>query len=118
MNKLIRLPWVRGLIIILCVVVSIGLIRSIASLWQKRDMVENRRKVLEYEQTEHEALEAQAQVATTSAYLEEVARNKLGLVKEGETVVLLDQQQTTNNKEQITEQENLPNWKRWVRLFF
>jgi len=81
-------------------------------------MVENRRKVLQYVQTEHEELETQAQDATTSAYLEEVARNKLGLVKEGETVVLLDKQQITNNKEQIAEQENLPNWKRWVKLFF
>ena len=119
MNKLIRLPWVRAIIIITCIVISIGLVRSIVSLWQKKDMVEDRRNVLKYVENENEELKRKLQDATSSAYVEELARNKLGLVREGETVVLMDKRALElMQKTQDQQEEQLPNWKRWMRLFF
>jgi cell division protein FtsB len=119
MNKLIRLPWVRVIIIITSIIISIGLVRSIISLWQKKDMVVDRQRVLEYAQQEHTELENKLQDATSSAYVEELARNKLGLVKEGETVVLMDKRAfELLQKSQDTVSEQLPNWKRWLKLFF
>jgi len=51
-------------------------------------------------------------------FIEQEARNKLNMVKEGETVVVLP----PNLKELLGEKENqpqilLPNWRQWLNLF-
>lgn len=57
--------------------------------------------------------------AKTPDFIEEQARNKLGLVKEGETVIVISQEkikQVLGAKR--TEEIKLPNPLGWLRLFF
>ena len=52
-------------------------------------------------------------------FVEEIARNKLGLVKDGETIVIIPEDKI---KEILGATESaeprLPNWKGWLKLFW
>ena len=70
------------------------------------------------EKNENQRLKRDFIKANTNEFIEEQARNKLLLVKEGEQKVIIPKEliasQTAQNK--ITENE--PNWRKWWNLFF
>jgi len=72
---------------------------------------------LEQLRRENEALKKELEYKKSDEFAEGEIRNKLGLIKEGETVVIIpkeeDQQVTTDNG-QLTK----PNWEKWRDLFF
>lgn len=67
---------------------------------------------------ENEALRRELEYKRSQEFAEAEIRNKLGLVKEGEAVVVLpkqdDERLTTNDESKIEE----PNWQKWWNLFF
>lgn len=115
--KLFHNTIIRLLFLFVGVVVIIGLSRSVVDLWQRRGIVNEREAELRKLQEEQRALTKQLEEATSSAFVEKVAREKLGLVKDGETVVIMDKTET-RDKRQETGEQDLPNWKQWWRLFF
>ena len=50
--------------------------------------------------------------------MERMAREKLGLVKEGETIVIMKNEKLKMTNEEQEVEENSPNWKKWWGLFF
>ncbi len=53
-------------------------------------------------------------------FIEEIARNKLGLARPGETIVIIPEQaisQVLGVQKQVSEVK-LPNWQAWLRLIF
>jgi cell division protein FtsB len=108
---------VRTGILALSVLIAIGIIRSVITIWQKRGIVTERSAVLKAEEAKHADLEQKLREATSAAFVERVARENLGLVKEGEQVVILDKSKLSNgnNQEKIPE---VPSWKLWWKLFF
>lgn len=54
-------------------------------------------------------------------FIEEEARNKLGLAREGETVVIISQKEIDKvlgvEKKQV-EEPKIPNWQGWLKLFW
>lgn len=115
--KLFQHTIIRLIFLLVGIVVIIGLFRSVVDLWQKRGIVNEREAELRQLQEEQSALIAQLEEATSSAFVEKVAREKLGLVKEGEIVVIMDKTETGDRRQETGEQD-LPNWKQWWRLFF
>lgn len=105
----------RTFVLIVIAIVAIGGIRSIVGIWQKRGIVEERRQVLEAEQRKYSELEIKLQEATSAAFVEETARNKLGLVKPGESVIIMNKATPEAN---ILPQFEKPLWKQWWELFF
>jgi len=116
--NIIRHPTARFLVVGLCVLVSFGLIRSLWDTWRRGDQVAQRREVLKKEQDKNSKLTKQLEVATSAAFIEREARNKLGLAKEGETIVLMGTPIPEDTQPQSTVRTPLSRWQLWWRLFF
>jgi cell division protein FtsB len=106
----------RGVILVLSLLAAFGVVRSVVTIWQKRGIVEERVAVLKMEEAKRADLEAKLREATTSAFVERVAREKLGLVREGEKVVIMDRTQSSQSA--TSKLEHIPTWKQWWQLFF
>jgi cell division protein FtsB len=75
------------------------------------------------ERLKQEELKTRLQEVNRDFYQEKQARDKLGLAKPGEIVVVLpDEDLLKRLSPRALEQENLeppePNWRKWARLFF
>lgn len=96
-----------------------NLVRSIYTLWQKRDLVENARQEVEEKKRENEVLKKKIKTVERPQFIEEEARNKLFLSKPGEGVIVLSQKdlEATLSAEPKP-RDSRPNWKKWLDLFF
>jgi len=113
-----RFSFARLIIGVVSVFVSVGLVRSIIGHWQKRTIVTDRQEAYRLEQARNQELTRKLEEATSSAFVEKQAREKLGLVKPGDTIVLLDTSQNPELNDQINTDDGIPNWKKWWKLFF
>ena len=102
--------------------ISLGAIvtapRSLFEMWQRRGLLQERQEVRDVLASKNEELKRELAQAQTPEYIEEVAREKLGLVKEGETIILMPNNQSTISNESQIQEDYIPNWKKWWRLFF
>jgi len=114
MRRIIFFAVVIGLILVIN-----NQVRSIYDLWQKKDLVLNAQKELEYLGEENKKLESELSYAQTDEFIEKTARDKLLFVKEGEDQVLIPDEVINNVKveDQEVKQEK-PNWKKWWEVFF
>ncbi len=88
------------------------------SSWKKKDIVKEREVVLSRVERESQQFKKQLEEAQTPAFIEKAARDKLGLVKPGEIVVLLGTSQATSSVSLREPREESANWKQWWKLFF
>jgi cell division protein FtsB len=102
--------------ILVSCLICFKLLGSIISNVQRIDFVARRSVVLKKEQQRNEVLQEQLRVATSASFLEKQAREKLGLVKEGETVVLMGK--PNQSEGQQPSQAPQDRWERWWKLFF
>lgn len=111
---------IRLVIIGISAIVVVNLSRSIWDLWRRRDIVAERQEVLHRLEVENKRLKDELTYSESPLFIEQEARNRLGLGREGEEIVLLPKQQETGDKKQETGEgkESVPNWKKWWRLFF
>lgn len=111
-NRIFRLLVVLGgmtLIVILS--------QSIYSLWHKQDIIREREEALTRVEAENQRLKQALKETQDPAFVERQAREKLGMVKEGETIVLMDKSRIPNPND-TKNQEQIPNWRKWWSLFF
>lgn len=104
------------LISIISLAFIVSLSRSIYTLWQKGDLVTQREAILTTRKDENQALSQKLSQVQDEAFIEEQARNKLNLSREGEIVVVLPKDLPVASEApapQIT-----PNWQQWWKLFF
>ena len=109
---------IRLIIGVVSLFVAVGLVRSIVDHWHKRTIVSERQEALRREEEQNRELIAKLEEATSAAFIEREAREKLGLVKEGDTIVLLDKSQTSSSNDQTSTEDSAPSWKKWWKLFF
>lgn len=114
-SRLFRLIITMGSLLLV-----VSLSRSILNLWGKYDIVRERQQELDREKDRNAKLKAEFEQVQRPEFIEREAREKLGMVKEGEAVVLLPKSQIPNSNDQTSDnkKENLPKWKLWWRLFF
>lgn len=115
--KLLRNRLFRLVLTAVCLIAIFTLSRSILDLVKRRDVVKERQQELLRVEAENAKLKAQLNEVQSPGFIERMAREKLGLVKVGETVVFLPQATGSSVTEAKTD-ENLPNWKKWWKLFF
>lgn len=112
-------PFQNKIVQFLVFVVSLGLclsaIGTILDLWHRKDIVSTRQTDLTTITKENQKLEQQLQDTKSSDYVEKIARNKLGMVKDGESIILLPE---VGSKPQVQQEITEPHWKIWWRLFF
>mgnify|MGYP001594732831 CR=1 FL=1 len=103
-------------IIIIGLLLIVNLTRSIVELlgsWNKIDEV---KKEMEFSQKKNDELKIKLEKVQSREFIEKIARDKLGLAKEGETVVILPSIEPEATKSGV--ETNLPNWQKWWQLFF
>lgn len=101
--------------IIVCLFIINGLVRSIYDLWHKQDLVVSAKTELERERKENERLNQQLVLVQSQAFIESEARNKLLMLKPGESGVIVPQELIEKKVEKKAPEP--PNWQKWVNLF-
>lgn len=93
-----------------------NLVQSIYDLWQKQDLLVQANLRLEKEKKRHEELRRKLAVVESEHFIEEQARNKLFLGREGESEVILPPPAETSVASAAAEKK--PNYQQWLDLFF
>lgn len=106
-------------IVIISLMVIVAFAHSTYTFWKRRDIVGIQQQKLKELESEHERLNKALTEAQTPEFIERVAREKLGLIKPGETVVILASE-ATRSADPIKEpqDERKPSWRLWWELFF
>jgi cell division protein FtsB len=107
-------------ILIIGVSLIVNLSRDILRLLRAGEQVKKAEEKLEEQEKEREELVGKKEYFQSPEFVEEEARNKLNLAREEETIVILppNVEEMSEWMEQEDREEELPNWKRWWRLFF
>ena len=111
-------------IIVIGLFIIYGSSRNIIELWQQKQRVWKIQKEVKELEIEEAELKKKLEYYNSDEYVEKMAREKLLLQKEGETVILLpqgqNQDQSLNIKDQNYEDNNKTEpsiWQRLVELF-
>jgi len=122
LNKKLNLSIRSRSIQIIIIIAGIGLIvnlsKDIMRLLRSGDELKlAEQKVVELEE-ERALLKEKKEYYQSEGFVEEVARNKLNMSKEGETIVILpkDVKGVLGTKDSQLP-EFVPSWKQWVNLF-
>jgi cell division protein FtsB len=118
--KIVSHPVIRIIITLVSLAICIGLVRSIFDTFNRRNIVSERREVLKKEQELHAQLQEQLKEATSASFIEKQARDKLGLAKEEEIIVLLGKpgSREASGSSSGTSGPALSRWRKWWNLFF
>lgn len=112
---------IRWIVIFVSIFTIISLSRSVVDLWERRTIVEQEQRRLREFEKKHEDLTQKLQIVQTPEFVEREARERLGMAKEGETIILLDGSSLpddTGKEIQVDNAPTLPYWKRWWQVFF
>lgn len=101
--------------IVICILLINTLLRSIYDLWSKQDLVVTAENDLKREKRENEKLKQQLVLVSDENFVETEARNKLFMVRPGESGVIVPE--GLIQKKEKKEVENIPNWQKWINLF-
>jgi cell division protein FtsB len=101
---------------IFLVFACVSLSRSIWDSYQKLGVLKASDAEIKKLQAENERLKNEVEYRKTPFYIEKSAREKLGYGKNGETIYVVENLAT--GSAEVDETASLPNWQRWVKLFF
>jgi len=106
-------------ILIIGISLIINLSRDILRLLKAGDQIKLAEQKVEKLKKEQKEILEKHQYYQSEEFIEEEARNKLGFSRPGETVVILppNVSQILGRKEEKPAEE-IPNWKKWFKLFF
>ena len=105
------------LVVFFALILAYNSFRKIGDFKLTAQTVEDREAYLESLKKQNIKLKEELEYKESSQFAELEIRNKLGLAKAGETVVIVpkevDERQTQNDKRDT----NKPNWVKWKELF-
>lgn len=104
-----------GIMLVLLLLIK-NIVTSIISLKQNSHIVTTLRQQEREELQKKEFLKQQLYFSNTQEFIEKQAREKLGMVKQGEYIILAPP--TKNEDEKSVVIDNTSNWKKWWNLFF
>jgi len=112
----------KKVINLVILIAGIGLIislsRDILRLLKVDDRIDQARLKVERLEKEQTELEAKKTFFESEVFVEQQARNKLNLSKEGEVVVVLPPNvEELVGYEELQKSPETPNWKQWLNLF-
>jgi cell division protein FtsB len=112
-------PYIKkgAILIVTAILVLIikSLISSISETLDRTKMLSYLEEELSQKKQESAYLKERLIIAKTEKFVEEEARIKLGMVREGEKIV---GDRKIEAKKLKIERPELPNWKKWQNLFF
>lgn len=109
--------------LVVALLITISIIRSVLRIISAQKQVEDARQELSSEIQKHQSLKSELDNMQTLQFKERQARDKLGLAKPNEVVVIMPEEEVLRRlspRVQKNDVENLPspNWERWFKLFF
>ncbi len=115
-NKIaVYLIW--GLILLL----TLNLLKDINRARQIKEQIASERAKLAKIEADNKKLEEELLHTQSPDFIEKQVRDKLGLAKEGEAIVVLPDEETLKKlaPQAPTEADSLPdpNWRKWLKLF-
>ncbi len=110
---------IPGLIIIFSLYLIVSLSREIFDLVQKEKIIGKEQLKLEQLKVETQVFKEQLDYVQSGEFVEKEAREKLGMTREGETVVILpeDFEEMVEQSQGAVDPAEIPNWKQWLGLF-
>lgn len=102
---------------LICLLVIQGLVRSIFTLWEKRDVYASKQEELARVKKEHESLKEQEKIVNDPQFAEKEIRNKLFLVKPNEKIVLLPTGISEKETKSYKKKQEKPIYEQWLKLF-
>ena len=112
----------RNLILVIVLIIGFFLaynsFNKIMTFRENAKTVENAQERLDRLKKENEALKAEFEYKKSNEFAEEEIRNKLGLAKEDEVVLILPNEEDSSQLTVHSSQSSKPNWVKWRKLFF
>jgi len=109
------------LLIFLFLLMFVSLIRNILRVVESNKRIEKAQGRVEKLKKENEELEKNLAITKSGEFIERQLRDKLGLAKEGEIVIVLPDEKILETLAPSLEEEEEtlpdPNWKKWLKLF-
>lgn len=110
----------RNLILVLVVIIALFLaynsFNKIKDFRLTTETVEGKQAYLESLKKQNAELERELEYKESSQFAELEIRNKLGLAKPGEVVVVVPKEDTNDKVQESTNTK--PNWQKWKELLF
>lgn len=112
-------PYIRKLVIVIILIVLVLVLKNrftaLISAFNRTNILSSLQEELERKKQDNEYLKQKLFIAKTDEFVEEEARTKLGMIKEGEKIV---GDRKIEPKKPEVEKPELANWKKWQDLFF
>lgn len=105
------------LIVVVLLLIINGLIHSILDLWGKQSLVTQAKNEFSRQKLLNQKLKGELSYVKSSQFIDEQAHNKLFMVKPGEQEVLISQKLIKTSRSQ-NKVKDIPNWQKWLNLFF
>jgi cell division protein FtsB len=106
----------------LVILFVISLIRNFSKIGGAKKRIEAAEERVERLKEENEEAKKRLAEVKGEEYIEKQLRDKLGLAKEGEIVIVLPDEETLRKiAPSLPEEEDVlpdPTWKKWLKLFF
>lgn len=106
----------------LVVILVVSTIKNISRVTAIRSEVDKEKQRLEKMQADNTKLQEQINEAQSEEFIDKQIRDKLGLTREGEAIVVLPDEEIIRNfaPPKVSEEQTLPdpNWLKWKKLFF
>ena len=119
-SKTIKLS--KYLIYVLLILLAISVYKNISKIKQIYKRITEKEEDVRKLEESNKNLERKVEESSSPDYIEKQIRDKLGLAKEGEVVVVLPAPEVLRKyaPQVEREEENLPdpNWKKWLHLFY
>lgn len=111
--------FLRLVICLIGILLAVNLARGVFGLWKSTDRIRVIEDKLKEAEAKNENLRQKEAFYRSDEFVEQEARNKLNMAKNGETIVIMPE----NLEEALGMVKPLPtspipNWKRWVEVFF
>ena len=97
-------------------VFTVRLSRNVWKLWKAGERIKDAESGVRSQELENQELQKRLAEVQSPEFIEREAREKLGLGKEGETIIVLPPQNEKSNTQYSISNE--PNWKKWWNLYF
>jgi hypothetical protein len=111
----------KGGLLIITIMVVVSFVQNVRSLQRGRLELAKIQEKIRIEEEKNQKAKKDLEIAQSNTYKEQQIREKLGLVKEGETLVVLPDKNEVRRlgEVQVTEKKTQedPNWLQWVKLF-
>lgn len=106
------------ILVIILAIIAKNLIFSIHVQLTNTDTVTTLEQDLQMKKYDNEFLKQKLSYVKSNEFVEKQARDKLGLVKQGEFIVIGPGPVQKQKNEPLQIQDDTPNYKKWWKLFF